>query len=56
MESNQMFPFLFEEPTAENNILTLKNISIEVLTLKMEYRLIITIDLQIIKADNESKH
>jgi hypothetical protein len=57
MESNQMFPeFLFEEPTAENNILTLKYKYLVSADVEKWNTDIITIDLQKIKADNESKH
>jgi hypothetical protein len=56
MESNQMFPeFLFEEPTAENNILTLKYKYLVSADVEKWNTDIITIDLQKIKADNESK-
>ena len=57
MESNQMFPeFLFEEPTAENNILTLKYKYLVSADVEKWNTDIITIDLQKTKADNESKH
>ncbi|RTZ01765.1 hypothetical protein [Flavobacterium sp. GSP6] len=57
MESSQMFPeYLFEEPQTNDNILTLKYKYLVNADPEKWNTDIITIDLQKIKADNESKH
>jgi hypothetical protein len=57
MESNQMFPeFLFEEPKTVNNILTFKYKYLESADVEKWNTDVITIDLQKIIANNESKH
>jgi hypothetical protein len=56
MESNQMFPEFYLKNPAENNILTLKYKYLVSADVEKWNTDIITIDLQKIKADNESKH